>query len=363
MDYLSRIKDLFFSSLNPFLSIYTILRALFPLRLSSRLPLTPRSRTLTPTAPPFSPSTCTVSDIRAAHSVLTDLGLPSELANMILYHASYFACVTTRRANPPLSLSAAGPWGSACPYVETDALGNDPMLVDLPYVRLEKVVFRITSHDQGWVDARNEAGSYRGAYSWFDACIWRRRENTTRSSGVMDHRAEDGWQGVAMVAEESSEAVWREEGDGSPIQALLGEATMLPSPGTQGFSGAPAVYITQSPESARQTLEPRGWAFVPVPSVPRRGVGGEEGGEEGSEQESEEPPRERLTWLLQRNVVAKLADTTHVVEWRRDDPDIDFDTEEWPDRGSGNGWGFVGSVKRGDRIGVWARCQVSSLRL
>ena len=66
---------------------------------------------------------------------------------------------------------------------------------------------------------------------------------------------------------------------------------------------------------------------------------------------------EKRMWLLQKNKMGCLDFTGHEVEWR-----VEFlektEEEDWPANGSGLGRNFVSSLRRGDRIGVWARAVV-----
>ena len=52
----------------------------------------------------------------------------------------------------------------------------------------------------------------------------------------------------------------------------------------------------------------------------------------------------------------------HTVVWKREDVG-ELREEEWPLNGSGSGINFVTSLQRGDRIGVWARANVSGFKL
>jgi hypothetical protein len=293
------------SSFNPFRPLYSFLRDL----------LVPSSPQLIETIP-WTRSTCTVADVLAVQTILCSLNLPPELANLILQHAEYYVCVRTRRTHQ-LSLSAAG-MGAAAAYLESPALGVGGQLDGLPLVKLEKVVFRIVSQDQGWVNDQRTIGTYHGAYSWFDACIWRRSE----------------------LQNAESEAP-------SPLESLLyemGDTASMPSPGTQGFSGNSAVFITSSPKNVREMLLRRGWSFVPRPR-PQMAV---------------DTAQDEVTWLIQRNAVAVRDPRTHEVCWTRQDHD---DEVEWPEGGSGVGGSFVRSIDLGDRIGVWVRAMVSDFLL
>jgi hypothetical protein len=335
MDFLNNVIELLRLPLQPLFSFYTLLSDTI---LSSTTPAL-QSRD----SDAFTPQTCTVSDILETHSILTSLGLPAELANMVLHQAEYWVGIRIRRAQPlPLT---SGPFGAACPYLETPALGAGGQFAGLPLVRLQRVVFRIVSRDQGWVSDRTNVGTYNGAYSWFEACIWRKR----RLSGQQD---DDGGGGDRMVIAGTQVEV-------SPLESLLlGDVPTFPGPGTQGFSGSPSVFITPDPSSVRDVLGRRGWDFVPVPPVEMLEVDEPTPDSRSANRGQEE---EKFTWLIQRNIVASRAMLEHEVIWNRDD-EVMTD-EEYPENGRGLGRGFLASIDTGDRIGVWARCMVSLPKL
>jgi hypothetical protein len=210
-------------------------------------------------------------------------------------------------------------------------MGKDGQFEGLPLVRLERVAFGLVSRDQGWVSDRRNVGTYNGAYSWFEACIWRRRHDAATAEVVP---------GGAEV---------------SPLQALLlGDVPTFPGPGTQGFSGASSVFITPDPWSVRDALARRGWDFVPVPPVQPHAIEWSQRDASNADRDEEE----RTTWLIQRNAVASEDMRSHEVVWNRDDEVVEEDGE-WPEGGKGSGRGFVATIEAGDRIGIWARCMVS----
>ena len=148
------------------------------------------------------------------------------------------------------------------------------------------------------------------------------------------------------------------EVEDSPLESLLvGDVPTFPGPGTQGFSGSSSVFITPDPSSVRDVLARRGWAFVSAPPV--EVPDGEE--TRPDLRANRAPEEEKTTWLIQRNLVASRDMLEHEVVWNRDDEVLT--DEEWPENGTGSGRGFVASVDTGDRIGVWARCMVSSSKL
>lgn len=175
------------------------------------------------------------------------------------------------------------------------------------------------AHDQGWASNMGErSGPYDGAHSWFEVCLWRR-------SPV------EGANGFVPVRR-------------SVMDDIMESRHQLQKN-----------WICREPLDVRSKLKGRGWDFVPVPAARTAGEEVLDGQEEG-EQEEEAPIE--YSWLVQRNVVARNGHTKHVVEWRRDDETDGVDSW-WTDDGAGTGRGFIESIKRGDRICVWARCLVS----
>jgi hypothetical protein len=67
---------------------------------------------------------------------------------------------------------------------------------------------------------------------------------------------------------------------------------------------------------------------------------------------------EKQMWLLQRNRYQTFHYLEHTVVWKREDVGEPRE-DEWPLNGSGSGTNFVASLRKGDRIGVWARTHVS----
>ncbi|KAH8827046.1 hypothetical protein DL96DRAFT_1439229, partial [Flagelloscypha sp. PMI_526] len=67
-------------------------------------------------------------------------------------------------------------------------------------------------------------------------------------------------------------------------------------------------------------------------------------------------PLTKDRWLLQRNVCADHQDKTHVILWSRGRDDVPSPPGEMDlDNGCGDGLGFAGSLKDGDRIAVFSR--------
>ncbi|PGH17203.1 hypothetical protein AJ79_01341 [Helicocarpus griseus UAMH5409] len=161
----------FFQRFNPFASISP---AIIPGALSepaqeSRSGDATEPTAIIPNTPCYSPSPTDVGHVRGMLKS-TKPALPTELADIILDYADY--CVKDVVTFVPSStfyISSRGPGkygllvkGPVIRKFEQDG----PELRDL---RIESVGFEIASHDQGW------GGTYRCAFSWFEAMIFRRR--------------------------------------------------------------------------------------------------------------------------------------------------------------------------------------------
>jgi hypothetical protein len=130
----------------------------------------------------FDPNAITIPEIYEAHFALTvGLGLPSEITVDILDFAEYwYKQVFTRRIPARLEV----PEGSAtyeevsCLYLETDRLGYGPQIQNVSIAKPRKVLFKIKSHDGGECGV---PGTYNNS-SWFDASIFRHDEAWTGKS-------------------------------------------------------------------------------------------------------------------------------------------------------------------------------------
>lgn len=257
--------------------------------------------------------TCTVASIQAARALLAARGLPLELADMVLERAEYWAverAETDRVLSVASRPSLADPHRydpAACPYLQTGPLGRgagEGGLAGAPFARCRKVVVRVRAKDQGWA-SEAEAGTYRGAFSWFDASV------------------------VRPVEAEGEPSL-------SPLMTLMAGPFSAEHRNQNQVNWA-NFYLTTEPHREAHALGRGGWRFVENEA---------DGG---------------VVWLVQRNKVAQRDFLEHTIEWRDDDPEEGEEgeeEEEWAEDGKGNGRGFVASLERGDRIIIWARAMV-----
>lgn len=166
-------------------------------------------------AGPFEPD---IDDVFAVKDLLKRAGnLPDEIALMVLDGAEYWACSSTTidyTALPQKHLLLRGTQNENQFLVRSEPLGMTDWSPDDPeawrlqavpqdieeelsrdklhtYVdeRLDsvlenpcrKIVFKITSNDQGWGGNHGERGSYKGSWTWFDAGLERFEAKTEAS--------------------------------------------------------------------------------------------------------------------------------------------------------------------------------------
>lgn len=99
--------------------------------------------------------------------------------------------------------------------------------------------------------------------------------------------------------------------------------------------------VFASPQSFQDHVTPRGWQLVERPEYAEQGPQGGEG---------------NLAWYLQGNRVATQGHTEEYdVLWTHDDHE--------GNEGSGRGDDFLGELKEGDRLLIWARAKVRCLSL
>ncbi|KAJ4413014.1 hypothetical protein N0V82_008602 [Gnomoniopsis sp. IMI 355080] len=199
-----------------------------------------------------------------------------------------------------------------------------------------KIVFTITSHDQGWSNtARQDRGSYRGSYTWCEAGL----ERFGRSADPESTSDEKAAAGVSVERRVSTEE--------APAEATEGESSKLAalSEKPSDHQGDP------SPEFNDDSSDP----YPPVhdlrPIYPTL-------------EPNADPPALHFDLLasprytIQHNKTATRNPTTHTVVWSWND-NIDPPTaQQLKDNGRGEETGtgdFVRNLKLGDVVTVWAK--------
>ena len=110
-----------------------------------------------------------VRDVYHVHFLLRQKLLP-ELVPQILEDAEYWLKSTTERSEKASVSAPVHAIGSlqqpGLHYLSSDPIGNEKLRVLQP---IRKIVFTITSKDQGWSDNHASHGTYNSSYTWFEA--------------------------------------------------------------------------------------------------------------------------------------------------------------------------------------------------
>lgn len=189
-----------------------------------------------------------------------------------------------------------------------------------------KIVFTITSHDQGWAhNARNDRGSYRGSWTWFEAGLERLDRNAQRPKDSAEKDA--GWN--AESAAQDAEA-----GPSAPVPAA-------PAAASESVASAAAekeallnpylpLYALRSIYPVVETDAPAlHHDLLPSPQ-----------------------------YTIQRNKTATREPTTHRIVWSWNDDANPLTAEQLTEVGRGEETGtgaFVRDLKLGDVVTVWAK--------
>lgn len=203
-----------------------------------------------------------------------------------------------------------------------DWIGGPTNAVQRP---CRKVVFTITSHDQGWAhNSRQDKGSYRGSWTWFEAGLERfdrqalRPKDSTEMESSLIHESmpEEAKAGPSAAAAETAEKA--EDATTTPT-----EQEVLPKPYLPLYALRP-IYPSVEPDFPDFHHE-----LLPSPQ-----------------------------FTIQRNKTATNEATTHKVVWSWTD-DVKPPTAQQLDevgRGEETGDGaFVRDLKLGDVVTVWAK--------
>jgi hypothetical protein len=250
----------------------------------------------------FNPERITLDQVNAAYEHLNKAGLPSEIALMILDYAEYWVYEHYTRDAQLIANAMLGNSVHECASLYTHTTPLTAELDPVPLLKPRKVVFKLKSRDQGWSNNPVDHGSYRGSHSWFEATIFREDEEFAGQT--------------------------RRE----PLEGLLLSGLGSEVPRYQMSNTAPLFFVGSNPEQMMRIVK-------------RNGYECRQNGD-------------KLTWMLQRNLVASMRAVEHIVEWTLNDDNVESAEEESEETGAGTGRGFVASLQKGDRIGIWARAMV-----
>ncbi|PSR79691.1 hypothetical protein BD289DRAFT_442106 [Coniella lustricola] len=201
-------------------------------------------------------------------------------------------------------------------------IGNPTNTIEHPCRRL---VFTITSHDQGWGGTRHPNEPYNGSWTWFEAGLERFDKNATRP---VDSRERD----AALSATPAT------GNTDSPSIDELSEASS-------------AVAVSSQPTEMDNKL--------PTPYLPTYSLRSIQPQLDAQQQHFHHPLHPQPDRTIQRNKTAHRDSTTHRVVWSWDDDVANPLTgEELKSLGRGEESGtgrFVRELKLGDVVTVWAK--------
>ncbi|KAK6519332.1 hypothetical protein TWF281_003167 [Arthrobotrys megalospora] len=283
--------------------------------------------------------------------------LPVELALDIIEQAEYFP-YTIIGSGIEESTVYSGYSGGASktylvvriPFLDSPNSGEDAQQDQQePRKRVvQKIVFRTTSHDQGWGGEPGCQGSYRGAFSWISVDIWRKKTDNYRDD---------------MKTALASQA--------KIVEANGGDVN---DEGTYHHWGLHHGYTKIGTEDDKDEVETE-YGFY--------GFGDDQEEEEQDDEGTQWGPTVRVTqeaksdyykvgsWVLQRNVCAKGESTDHEIVWDATvdgpGPDVErwgWDYKDQNGRQMDTGWSengrvanstFVKELREGDEIRVMMR--------
>ncbi|KAF1957312.1 hypothetical protein CC80DRAFT_524895 [Byssothecium circinans] len=253
---------------------------------------------------PFGP---TSTDVRETRSILSSLGLATELILQILDYARYWAVITTENINHIALLDEDWDtnFSAIQPYLWVPLHLSPHPDGEVPKIR--EVEFNIVAHDQGWTTERNKGGTYDTS-SWFEVSHCRPRRDRLSVEPTTET-----FTNLEQIRRRCEEVV-----------------TILPRP-------------SQEMEPQRKHCPKMMKVTWPL-------------GSDGPKQALDEGTH---AWWLQGNQVARstsifegeMVKRYRVVWGCAANP-------TWEgNEGAGRGEGFVDGLKEGDRIAVWARAK------
>ncbi|KAL9091478.1 MAG: hypothetical protein Q9165_004864 [Trypethelium subeluteriae] len=93
---------------------------------------------------------------QVAYDLQRARGLPKELVYQILHDSEYWIRSDVQRAEQQL----VNDYHGDVVYLQSQPIRGK---------KVEKIIFTITSHDQGWSDFTSDHGTYNGSWTWFSA--------------------------------------------------------------------------------------------------------------------------------------------------------------------------------------------------
>ncbi|KAI0807239.1 hypothetical protein C8Q74DRAFT_1362767 [Fomes fomentarius] len=256
------------------------------------------------------------TSIRLVRAYLAYLGLPVELVLYTMGLARYYPAVYVKRT-AHVDIRASGELFSnsaAQLYLVTPPL---PRTQDSEYWAVREVIWHIESRDQGW--GGEAPGKYHPAWSWHDACVFRRVDSYTELP--VEH-GDPPFNGEVLLHEEVPREHHVHAARDEAADGELPARSLEPYYRNDGSGPEPLI---------RATLESSRWRLV---------------GSHGSHS---------CFWRLQSNRVAHEEYERHKVVWTAEEVGAMEEMSTVEERGAWSGNGFVHTLRPGDRIGLWMR--------
>lgn len=227
-----------------------------------------------------------------------------------------------------------------------DWIGSPVKAVEHP---CRKIVFTITSRDQGWGGDRPEfRGTYQGSYTWFEAGLERFDKNAERPKDTTEREP-------ALSKEQIEQQQAQAQDQDQVTQAPL-------DPGESGESGEPSSISEPSAVGTEDNSSPEGdgQEDVPHPYLPVYSLRPIQPTLQPDQNTLHHTLNPNPDWTIQCNKTATRNLTTHQVVWSWDDNVHSKTAEELRAVGRGQGTGtgaFVRDLKLGDVVTVWAKAR------
>lgn len=187
-----------------------------------------------------------------------------------------------------------------------------------------KIVFTITSRDQGWSNtARQDRGSYRGSYTWFEAGLERFTRDIEPENASDEKAVREMTEGKSSQATAPSEKASDAKGDPTPDANEHGIDSSGSYPPMKALR---PIHPTLEPNANPPTLH---FDLLASPQ-----------------------------YTIQHNKTATRTPTTHTVVWSWKDNVDPLTAQQLKDIGRGEETGtgdFVRNLKLGDVVTVWAK--------
>ena len=303
------------------------------------------------------------------------LGLPTELADMVIEAAEYYPLVSAKYTEPYELHSHYGPSFSAGELrLITSPL---PRFKDEKALRVKKVTFNVESRDQGWggepgtqgrpkrilflstfnaASIISKKGKWLAAESFLQSILYKSLCFESFLKSNLHHHDRDEYaeiclrRNISLILHVRMPIINRSKASVLTKPFRWFEACILrpflPQRSPEASTAAAARLhdaclnsTFSGPEDTvfRESVRMQSWDLV-------------------------EHSNGRVAWHVQFNVTADPNWRTHEITWSDDgDNALDGSAHTIDEGGIGDGEGFISALKPGDCIGLWARSLVSSM--